>query len=141
MHDKQTGNKSFIIVAKFDYLEETLTKQYCICEEIKCILKLGNSWYRSVQFAIKIYEDQIVKNIFPPFILYGCETWCLKLWKKHWLRVFENRVAKTFEWNTKFSDITKCGEFLDHLKNNQFSGRNLTHGVTYEREKHEDFQL
>jgi hypothetical protein len=26
--------------------------------------------------------------------MYGCETWSLKLWQKHRLRVFENRVLR-----------------------------------------------
>jgi hypothetical protein len=84
---------------------EPLTKQYCLREEIKNILTLGNSWYHSVQSAIKKYEDQIGKTIILPFVLYGCETWCLTLWKEHWLRVCENRVQRKI-YASKGDEVT-----------------------------------
>jgi hypothetical protein len=39
---------------------------------------------------VKIYKTVIV-----PIILYGCETWSLKLRDEHRLRVFEKRVLKS----------------------------------------------
>jgi hypothetical protein len=36
----------------------------------------------------------INKTIILPFVLYGCETWCLALREEHRLRVFENRVLR-----------------------------------------------
>jgi hypothetical protein len=36
----------------------------------------------------------IYKTIIFPAVLYGCETWSLKLRGKHRLRVFENRVLR-----------------------------------------------
>jgi hypothetical protein len=34
------------------------------------------------------------KNLIMPVVLYGCETWSLKLREEHRLRVFENRVLR-----------------------------------------------
>jgi hypothetical protein len=45
-------------VAKFNYLGEKLSNEYRFSEEIKNILELGKSCYRSVQFALKKYEGQ-----------------------------------------------------------------------------------
>jgi len=39
--------------------------------------------------TIKIYGFIIL-----PFVLYGCETWSLRLTVSHWLRVFENRALR-----------------------------------------------
>jgi hypothetical protein len=36
----------------------------------------------------------IYKTIILPVILYGCETWSLKLREEHRLRVFENKVLR-----------------------------------------------
>jgi hypothetical protein len=38
----------------------------------------------------------IYKTITLPVVLYGCETWSLRLREEHRLRVFENRVLRTF---------------------------------------------
>jgi hypothetical protein len=40
-----------------------------------------------------------------PFVLYGFETWSLKLRKKHRLRVFENRVLRTI-FRLKRDEVT-----------------------------------
>jgi hypothetical protein len=37
---------------------------------------------------------KIYKTIILPAVLYGCETWSLKLREEHRLRVFENRVLR-----------------------------------------------
>jgi hypothetical protein len=37
---------------------------------------------------------RIYKNIILPVVLYGCETWSLKVREEHKLRVFENRVLR-----------------------------------------------
>jgi hypothetical protein len=37
---------------------------------------------------------KIYKTIILPVVLYGCETWSLKLREGHRLRVFENRIMR-----------------------------------------------
>jgi hypothetical protein len=37
---------------------------------------------------------RIYKTIILPVVLYGCETWSLKVREEHKLRVFENRVLR-----------------------------------------------
>jgi len=68
----------------------------------------------SKNLKIKIYG-----NIILPVVLYGCETWSLKMREKHRLRVFENRFLRrifgperdevTEEWrklhNEELSDL------------------------------------
>jgi hypothetical protein len=43
----------------------------------------------SRNLKIKIYKTRLL-----PAVLYGCETWSLKLREEHRLRVFENRVLR-----------------------------------------------
>jgi hypothetical protein len=37
---------------------------------------------------------RIYMTIILPVVLYGCETWSLKVRKEHKLRVFENKVLR-----------------------------------------------
>jgi hypothetical protein len=37
---------------------------------------------------------RIYKTIILPVVLYGCETWSLRVWEEHKLKVFENRVLR-----------------------------------------------
>jgi hypothetical protein len=48
-HSIKIADRSFEDVAKFKYLEMTLTDQNCMNEEIKSRLNLGNACYYSVQ--------------------------------------------------------------------------------------------
>jgi hypothetical protein len=45
---------------------------------------------------LKDLKIRIFKTIILPVVLYGCETWPLILREEHRLRVFENRVLRTF---------------------------------------------
>ena len=100
IHSVRIDNSTFERVEEFKYLGTTLRNQNSIAEEIKSRLKSGNACYHSVQnlwssgllsqnLTIKIYRTVIL-----PVVLYGCETWSLKLWEEKKLRVFENRVLR-----------------------------------------------
>jgi hypothetical protein len=78
----------------------TLTDQNCIHEEIKSRLNSGNACYHSVQSLLsslllsRNVKVKIYKTIILPVVLYGCETWSLKLREEHRLWVFENWVLR-----------------------------------------------
>jgi hypothetical protein len=82
-HSIKIGNRNFEDVAKFKYLGTTLTDQNCMNEEIKSRLNSGNVCYYSVQSFLssrllsRNVKVKIHRNIIPPVVLYGCETWSL----------------------------------------------------------------
>ena len=45
-------------------------------------------------FAFKNFKDSDTQNIILPVVLYGCETWLLKLREKRTLRLFVKRVLR-----------------------------------------------
>jgi len=53
------------------------------------VQNLLSSRLLSKNLKIKIYRTIIL-----PVVLYGCETWSLKLWEERKLRVFENMVLR-----------------------------------------------
>jgi len=57
----------------------------------ECLLSFGADFFvfRFASQKIKLYRTIIL-----PVVLYGCETWSLKLREKSRLRVFENRVLR-----------------------------------------------
>jgi len=77
-----------------------VTNQNCIREEIKSGLNSGNACYHSVQNILSSgllsinLKIKIYRTIILPVVLYGCETWSLKLREERRLRVFENRVLR-----------------------------------------------
>jgi hypothetical protein len=81
-------------------LVTTLTNQKSIQEEIKRRLKVGNPCYYLVQNLLsssllsKNLKIKIYRIVILPVVLYGCETWLLKLREECRLRVFENRVLR-----------------------------------------------
>jgi hypothetical protein len=48
---------------------------------------------------------RVWNTIILPVVLYGCETWCLKLREEHRLRVFENRVLRRM-FDPKRDEVT-----------------------------------
>jgi hypothetical protein len=70
-----------------------------IQEKIKRRMNSGNACYHSVQNLLsslfsKNIKIRINKTIILPVVLYGYETWSMKLWEKHRLRVFGNRMLR-----------------------------------------------
>ena len=73
---------------------------YSIPDEIKSRLRLGNACYHSVQnlsssrLLSKSLKIKIYRTIILPVVLYGCETWSLKLREERKLRVSENMALR-----------------------------------------------
>jgi hypothetical protein len=99
-HNIKIDNSSFERMEEFKYFGTTLTHQNSIQEEIKSRLKSGNACYYSVQNLLsssllsKNLRIKIYRTIILPVVLYGYETWSLKLREESRLRLFENRVLK-----------------------------------------------
>jgi hypothetical protein len=89
---KWTGTE-FIIKSSFHNYT-----QFCIQEEIKSKLNLGNASIHSAQnlpssrLHSKNLYIKIYKNTLSPVVLYGCGTWSLALREE--LTVFVNRVLR-----------------------------------------------
>jgi hypothetical protein len=81
----RVANKSFEKLAKFKYLRATLTNQNFIYEEVRSRLNSGNACYHAVQNLLssrllsRNVKIKIYKIIILPVVLYGGETWSLRL--------------------------------------------------------------
>ena len=78
---------------------KVFTNQNSIQEEIKCEIKAGISCYYLVQTLLssRLLSKNLKKKnktIILPFVLYGCETWSLKLREEYKIRVFKNRILR-----------------------------------------------
>jgi hypothetical protein len=109
-HSIKIANRSFEDVAKFRYLETTLTYKNSMYEEIKSRLNSENVWYHSVQslvFPPAVWECKvkIYNTVILPVVLYGCETWSVTLREERRLRVFENRVLRIL-FGPKCDEVT-----------------------------------
>jgi hypothetical protein len=84
----------------FRYLGTTITNHNLILEGIKRRWNSGNACYHSVQnlLSSRLLSKNIIIRIYKaallPVVLYGCETWLLKLREERRLRVFENKVLR-----------------------------------------------
>jgi hypothetical protein len=100
MSQYEDSQSSFEGVEEFKHLGETLTNQSSVQEKIESRLKSGNACYHSVQklssssLLYKNLKIKIYRTIILSVVLYGCETWWLKLREERRLRVFENRVLR-----------------------------------------------
>jgi hypothetical protein len=93
-------NKFFEMVKQSKYLEELLTNQNSVLEEIQSSLKSGNVFYHSPRILLscsllsKNIRIEIYRNLILPVGLYGCETWSVTSRKEQRLRVFENSLLR-----------------------------------------------
>jgi hypothetical protein len=98
-HNIKIGNKSIENVAQFKYFGMTVVNQNLIHEEIKRKLNSGKAYCHLVQKLLsscllaRNTKIRIYKTIILPGVLYGCETWPLKL-REEYTHVFENRVLR-----------------------------------------------
>jgi hypothetical protein len=102
------GNRYSKTCHSITYLGMTVSNQNLIEKEIK---NFGNACYRSVQNSLqscltpKNEKIQICKTIILHVVLYGCETWFLRLREELRLRVFENSVPRRI-FGPKRVDVT-----------------------------------
>jgi hypothetical protein len=95
-------------VEEFKYFGTTLTKQNSIHKEIK---KVRECCYHSLQNLLssslpsKNLKITIYRTTVLPVVMYGCETWSLKLREERRLRVFENRVLRR-TFGPKSNEVT-----------------------------------
>jgi hypothetical protein len=79
-----------------------LTNQNDIHDKIKSRLNSRNACSHSIQNLLsshlisKNLKIKIYKTVILPVVLYGCKTWSLTLREEHRLRVFENKVLRTY---------------------------------------------
>jgi hypothetical protein len=80
-------------------------------EEINSRLNSGNACYHSVQRLLssrplsRNIKVKIYKTIILPAVMYGCETWSLRLREEHRLRVIDNGVVRRTV-GTKRDEVT-----------------------------------
>jgi hypothetical protein len=76
-------------------------------------------------FCLPACCPEIYKTIILPVVLYGCETWSLKLREEHRLRVFENRVLRRI-FGPKRDEVTgEWRKFHNEELNNLYSFPNI----------------
>ena len=95
-------------------------KEIAYCARTWCRI----NWVRALKILSTVVSKnikiKIYRTIILPVVLYGCETWSLRLREEHRLRVFGNRVLRiifgpkrdgvTGEWrklhNEELNDLT-----------------------------------
>jgi hypothetical protein len=83
-------------------------------------------------------------------VLYGCETWSLTLWEEHRLKVFENRVSRTFGpkrdemvqgWRKLHNEELHSLYSLQNIINKVKEGELGREGNMHEGEKRNSFRI
>jgi hypothetical protein len=93
-------------------------------------VEAGNACYHSVQNLLSSsllsnnLKTKIYRTIILPVVLYGCETWSLKLREERMLRAFENRVLGRI-FRPKRDDVTGEWRKLHNELNNRYSSPNI----------------
>ena len=98
-HKLKIDNKSFEREKQFKYLGTVLTDKNSIQEKIKSRFKSENIYYNSVQnilssSLLSIKNSKMYGAIILSVLLYGCETWSIKLREEPRLSVLENRMLR-----------------------------------------------
>jgi hypothetical protein len=81
-------------------------------EEIKSRLNSGNACYHSIRGLLSFrllfrhLKGKIYKTIILPVVVYGCETWSLRVREERRLRVFENGVSRRI-FGPKRDEVTE----------------------------------
>ena len=83
----------------------------------------------SRNLKIKIYRTIIL-----PVVLYGCETWSLRLREEHRLRVFENRVLRRI-FGPRRDEVTGEWRKLHNELNDLYSSPNTVRVIKSRRMK------
>ena len=83
----------------------------------------------SRNLKIKIYRTIIL-----PVVLYGCETWSLRLREEHRLRVFENRVLRRI-FGPRRDEVTGEWRKLHNELNDLYSSPNIVRVIKSRRMK------
>ena len=84
---------------KYNFVFES-NHQNRIHEKIKTRLNSKHACYHLAQNLLcscllsKIMKIKIYRTIILPVVLYGCESWTVRLWEEHRLMVFKNRVLR-----------------------------------------------
>jgi hypothetical protein len=98
-HNIKTDNNSFERVDELKYFGTNIRNQNSIQKELYSRLKSENDCYYLVQNLLsysllsKNLKIKIYRTIILP-VVYGCETWSLKLREERRLGVFEYRVLR-----------------------------------------------
>ena len=87
-------------------------------------------------FTVRNVKIKIYRNIIVPIVLYGCETWSLRVREERRLRVFENRVLRkifgpkrdegTREWRRLYDelfDIYVSPKIIQAIKSRKVRGQ------------------
>ena len=113
---------------EFKYLRTKLTDENSIQEEIKSRLKAGNACCHSVQNILStslLYKNvkiKIYRTIISSVVLYGCETWSLRVFQNRVLRILfgPKRDEVTGEWrklhNYELNDLYSAPNIIRVIK-------------------------
>ena len=110
-------------------------------EEIKSRLQSGNACYDSVQNLLSssvLSENlkiKIYRTIILPVVLYGCETWSLKLREECKLRLFEKRVLWRIFGPRRDEGTVEWRKLRNEVLNDPYSSPNFVRIVKSRRIK------
>jgi hypothetical protein len=80
-------------VKPYNVTNDSKTRKLNDTEVRECLLQFGAKSFIS-QMLSKNIKLKLYIIVILPFVLYGCESWSLKLRDKHRLTVFENRMQR-----------------------------------------------